>query len=493
MNYRPIKVIRKDIYFRPDSRRVLARFFGLGDERSIKIIRRILSLSSEEVTSNLRHVLRNYTKRHRSITLIFTRNFDRIKHVLTQVPVTEESLSQEQRWLIGSYFTMEYAIESAALFNPSIVEDTDQTNLNYGEKRIVLSFRATGEGHVSSIVFRSGIIDENCNIKLDYIGNLVDKPDQHKNFVYEKTNFIQKLTELNCAPSTVTQTLINKLTDTFTYEELKRNIDEVRKSTEETADTKQFLNQAMWIAKSHYEMTFSLDTSISERVIFPVTDTERRGIEDARFVQFKTDEGENIYYATYTGYDGFGILPKLLITRDFYQYSVMPLHGQIANKGAALFPRKINGKYAMLCRVDGENNYIAYSEDISVWRDDVHRIQEPEYPYEFVQLGNCGSPIETEYGWLMINHAVGPMREYVIGATLLDLAQPDIEIGRLHVPLLTPNEREREGYVPNVVYSCGAMVHNGQLILPYAMSDYESTYAVIDMKELLSELTGRRL
>jgi len=491
MDYRPVKVVRKGIYFRPDSTRVLARFFALGDERSIKIIKRILNLSEEEVQITLNQVLRSYTKRHRSISQIFEKNFDRIKHVLSHIPIEETTISPYQKLLIGSYFTMEYAIESAALFNPSIVEDPDQTELNVGEKRIILSFRATGEGHVSSIVFRSGIIDAACNIHLDYIGKLVDKPDQHKNFQYDKEIFINKLNDLNCASSPVSDALQEKLTETFTYEELKRYIDEVKAKIEPNTETKQFLNQAMWLAKSHYEMTFSLDTSISERVIFPVTDTEKRGIEDARFVQFKTEDGEDIYYATYTGYDGFGILPKLLMTKNFYHFSVMPIHGQIANKGAALFPRKINGKYAMLCRVDGENNFIAYSDDISIWKEEAKRIQEPLYPYEFVQLGNCGSPIETEKGWLMINHAVGPMREYVIGATLLDLENPEIEIGRLHMPLLSPNGEEREGYVPNVVYSCGAMVHQGQLILPYAMSDYESTYATIQLDELLAELVKK--
>jgi predicted GH43/DUF377 family glycosyl hydrolase len=246
----------------------------------------------------------------------------------------------------------------------------------------------------------------------------------------------------------------------------------------------------MWLASSHYELQFSLDTNISERVIFPVSINEKNGIEDARFVKF-TDENNKIkYYATYTAYDGVTILPKLLETEDFYHFKIMPLHGEIAqNKGMALFPRKVNGKYAMLCRLDGFNNYIAFSDNITVWRE-AKILQRPKYSWELIQIGNCGSPIETDEGWLVITHGVGPMREYVLGAALFDLNNPEVEIGRSKTPLLIPNTEEREGYVPNVVYSCGSIVHNEDLIIPYAMSDYSSTYASVNLKELLNELKG---
>jgi predicted GH43/DUF377 family glycosyl hydrolase len=244
----------------------------------------------------------------------------------------------------------------------------------------------------------------------------------------------------------------------------------------------------MWLASSHYELEFSYDTHISERVIFPVSATERNGIEDARFVRFKEDDGSDMYYATYTAYNGITVLPKMLSTRDFYHFKIWPLHGEIAqSKGMALFPRKINGKYAMLCRLDGFNNYISFSDKLTIWRE-AKLIQQPRYPWEFVQIGNCGSPIETEEGWLVITHGVGPMREYVIGASLFDLQNPEKEIGRLSKPLLAPNNEEREGYVPNVVYSCGSMIHNNDLILPYAMSDFGSTYATLDIRELLNIL-----
>jgi len=247
-------------------------------------------------------------------------------------------------------------------------------------------------------------------------------------------------------------------------------------------------NQITWLASSHYELEFSLDTNISERVIFPVSVNEKNGIEDARFVKFTDDNGECVYYATYTAYDGTTILPKMLETRDFYHFKIMPLHGEIAqNKGMALFPRKVNGKYAMLCRLDGYNNYIAFSDNISIWRK-ATLLQMPKFTWEFVQIGNCGSPIETPEGWLIITHGVGPMREYVLGASLFDLQNPEKEIGRLKSPLLMPNINEREGYVPNVVYSCGSMIQNEDLIIPYAMSDYASTYATVNLRELLNEL-----
>jgi predicted GH43/DUF377 family glycosyl hydrolase len=282
--------------------------------------------------------------------------------------------------------------------------------------------------------------------------------------------------------------VLDKLNNSFTYGELKRAVEEIRNIHQLSAEKDLIINQMMWLAKSHYELEFSLDSAISERVIFPISETEKKGIEDARFVKFTDDNGEVTYYATYTAYDGITILPKLLETKDFYHFRVLPIHGEIAqNKGMALFPRKIHDKYAMLCRIDGVNNFIAYSDTINIWHE-AKLIQKPKYTWELVQVGNCGSPIETKEGWLIITHGVGPMREYVIGASLYELDDPEKEIGRLKTPLLTPNSEEREGYVPNVVYSCGSIIHNGNLIIPYAMSDYASTYASIDLNELLNEL-----
>jgi predicted GH43/DUF377 family glycosyl hydrolase len=286
--------------------------------------------------------------------------------------------------------------------------------------------------------------------------------------------------------------VLEKLEDRFTYGELKRAVEETRKTHKLTPGKELIINQMVWLARSHYEIEFSLDSAISERVIFPISDAEKNGIEDARFVRFTDERNKVIYYATYTAYDGMSILPKLLSTSDFYKFKGMPIHGELAqNKGMALFPRKIKGKYAILCRIDGINNYLAFSDNINVWRE-AKLLQTPKYSWELVQVGNCGSPIETEEGWLVITHGVGPMREYVLGASLFELNNPQNEIGRLKTPLLASNSEEREGYVPNVVYSCGSIIHNKHLILPYAMSDYASTYATIDLNELLTELKNSK-
>jgi predicted GH43/DUF377 family glycosyl hydrolase len=317
---------------------------------------------------------------------------------------------------------------------------------------------------------------------------MLESPEHVKNHTYHKTSFQRKLKEMQDCNSIAYPVMMSKLTDAFTYEELKQYVEETRQVVKEDANSLVLLNEMMWLASSHYEIDFSVDTAISERVIFPIADTEMKGIEDARFVRFTDEDGEVTYYATYTAYDGITILPKLLLTKDFYHFRVMPVHGEVAqNKGMALFPRKIKGKFAMLCRIDGVNNYISFSENINVWRH-ASLLQTPKYPWEFVQMGNCGSPVETPEGWLVITHGVGPVREYVLGVSLLDLENPEKEIGRLAAPLIVPNNKEREGYVPNVVYSCGSMIHNEQLIIPYAMSDYASTYATVNVHELLAAL-----
>lgn len=484
-----VNIVRKDIIFQPDSSRVIARFLYSNDERSLKLITLILGLSETQQQQELSQVLRKYAKRHRNILKIFEKHFQKLGSVIHNLDISQETLTTTQKLLIGSYFTMEYSIEAAAFFNPSIVEDPDQSRINPGEKRVILSFRATGEGHISSIVFRSAVIDQNNLIIVDPPGRMLNAPEHVRNHVYKKKSFLAKLSEMQNLENEAFPILEQKLTTTFIYEELKRYVDETRKLTEKDPLSAVFLRETMWLASSHYEMDFSLDTDISERVIFPIADTEKKGIEDARFVRFSNGENDQTYYATYTAYDGMSILPKLLLTKDFYHFKILPIHGETAqNKGMALFPRKIDGLYAMLCRIDGVNNYISFSENINIWREAV-LIQEPRYPWEFVQIGNCGSPLETEAGWLVLTHGVGPMREYVLGASLLDIDNPRIEIGRLSQPLLTPNSVEREGYVPNVVYACGALIHNDSLIIPYAMSDYASSYAVVNLAELLQELT----
>lgn len=483
-----IDITRKDVKFNPDPSRVIARFYYTTDERSENIIRKVLEMPKGIAKETLNQVLRGYSKRHRSISKIFNIHFDKLAHVFNKLKIRQEDLDKYMRLLIGSYFTKEYSIESAAFFNPSIVEDPDQSELRSGEKRVILSFRATGEGHISSIVFRSGILDEHSDLHIEPVGKMLDEAENIKRYIYTKELFLAELSELQDNNKKITSLVFSKLGDQFTYGELERKVKETKEEIHPSISKELFFNQIMWLASSHYEIQFSVDTAISERVIFPVSANERNGIEDARFVKFTEDDGSVTYYATYTAYDGLIILPKLIETKDFYHFEIKPVNGEIGrNKGMALFPRKIKGKYAMLCRIDGVNNYISFSDDINIWRE-ATLIQEPKYPWEFIQIGNCGSPIETKEGWLVLTHAVGQMREYVLSASLFDLENPEKEIGRLSTPLMMPNEEEREGYVPNVIYTCGAMVHNGALHIPYAMSDFASAFACVDLDDLLHEL-----
>lgn len=485
-----ITVKRKKTRFYPNPKRVIAKFYmPIKEDRAKVIVTNILRLSEEEVSRMLDRVLNDFSKRHRNISKIFENSFNSLKEILGNINNNKKPLSLKKKLLIGSYFTTEYSIESAAFFNPSIVEAPDQSNLEEGQKRIIVSFRATGEKHISSIVFRQGIIDKDNSLKFQTEGRLVDVPEIIKRYVYKKEIFLKKLSEMHIQKDVV-NIVMDKLGKTFIYGELKHSIEETLKQVKVTPSKMKVIESLMWLASSHYEVKFSLDTAISERVLFPVSYTEVNGIEDARFVKFTDDNGKVTYYATYTAYDGFAILPKLMKTSDFYHFKVMPIHGEYAqNKGMSLFPRKINGKYAMIARSDGINNYIMFSDNINFWGS-AERIQEPLQSWELIKIGNSGSPLETEKGWLLITHGVGPMRSYSLGVLLLDKNDLTNVIGRLAEPLLIPNEEEREGYVPNVVYSCGSIIHNNELIIAYGMSDYASGFAGIPLDELFEKLTN---
>lgn len=484
-----IKVERQEIRFLPDAKRVIARFFMPGgDERARAIIPKILALSAEETRFTLNQVLTNFSQRHRNISRVFLKHFNNLRPILQSMDIDPDTIPREIQLLVGSYFTMEYSIESAAFFNPSIVEDPDQTALGDGEKRVIVSFRATGEGHISSIVFRSGIIDGANTLRFNKPGDLVDIPEAVKRHVYCKKAFLEKLGEMRVQRKTV-KMIMDRLGDEFTYGELQASIEYSLQKNKLNSVQRKVIQDINWLANSHYEIAFSLDTALSERVIFPISYAESNGIEDARFVRFTDDDGTVTYYGTYTAYNGFTILPKLIETSDFYHFRVRPINGEYAqNKGMALFPRRIKGQYAMVSRVDGVNNFIMFSDQINLWQNAV-KIQEPAYPWQFIQIGNCGSPVETERGWLLVTHGVGPMRRYCLGATLLDLNDPTRVLAQTSEPLMRPNDEEREGYVPNVVYSCGSLVHNDHLIIPYAMADYASTFATVSLEELFRKMS----
>ncbi len=484
-----IPVSRKQIKFMPDSSRVVARFFNNGEKRTRNLISRILTMTEEEVNCELEHTFREFAGRHRNIAQVFGKHCQNFQALINDMQIDSSKLSEKRRLLIGSYSTMEYSIESAAFFNPSIVEDFDQSFLNKGEKRVILSFRATGEGHLSSIVFRRGILDDQNNFHSAKVRKHIDMAAIGKKKSYNKKRFIQKMEEMRI-PDKYSSLIMEQLPNKFEYYQLKSSVNKLMSANKISNERKLALEEMTWLVDSYYDLEFKIDSDISERIIFPVSEAESQGIEDARFVRFTEDDGSTKYYATYTAYNGHAILPKLLSTEDFCTFRIMPMHGNGAqNKNFALFPKKIKGKYAMLARIDGVNNYLMFSDRVTLWNDPI-LIQEPRFPWEFTQIGNCGPPILTSEGWLIITHGVGPMRRYCIGASLFDLEDPRKEIGRLKEPLLVPLEEEREGYVPNVVYSCGALIHNGSLILPYAVSDYSSSYVTVDLEELLATLKG---
>lgn len=477
---------RTDVLIKPNNARVLVRPFEFADsQRAFRIVARVMSVDDAEVDRLISELFTEFHGRHQKARQFMLHRFDYAKqYLLTDAPVSES-----RQLLIGAYFTQEYALESAALFNPSMVWHPDQTNVPPGSKRFILSLRATGEGHISSITFRSGIVDQDCRIVLDPSPRFVTTPDMEPNTQYEKGLFQRKLVELGFANGFVEQ-VMTLLEDSFTFGQLQSAVSAVRRMQRgRVSEFDTVANAISALAKSNYEFTFSPEQTLAERAIFPYSPSQTNGIEDARFVRFVEDDGSVRYYATHTAFDGRVTLPELLETDDFLRFRINTLNGpEVRNKGMALFPRKVNGYYAMLSRQDGENIYVMFSDMLHFWYTK-QLIAKPTYPWEYVQLGNCGSPIETEAGWLVLTHGVGPMRKYSMGAFLLDLEDPTRVIGRLHEPLLAPNENEREGYVPNVVYSCGGAIHNGQLIIPYAMSDYASTFATVPVNQLLEQMT----
>jgi predicted GH43/DUF377 family glycosyl hydrolase len=414
-----MNVKRTNVILKSDIKRVLLRpFYPTIEERVTKIIKRIQALSEADVGQQIQDILADFEHRHRGYKSFLLKRFEQLGNESGIKP----DMSENRKMLIGAYFTMEYAIEAASLFNPSMVWHPDQSNLPINSKRFILSLRATGEGHISSLAFRSGTIDSKFDIIIDPTDRFVAIPE----------------CEL--------------------------------------------------IGKGEYVVQFFPQQSLSERVLFPFMSEESHGIEDARFLVFQESDENTIYYATYTAYDGKSIHTMLLETVDFLQFKIKKLQGlEIKNKNLALFPRKISGQYVMLSRQDNENNYLMYSDDICCW-DRKKLILEPKFTWEFFQIGNCGCPIETSEGWLVLAHGVGAMRKYVISAFLLDLDNPKKVIRRLKKPLLVSDESEREGYVPNVVYTCGGQIYNSHLVFPYAMSDYACSFAFVNLNELLDQL-----
>jgi len=480
-----VNVTRSELVLHPDRRRILARpFCPPSRQRGAKICAQVLAMPESEVRALLRQVESEFGDRHLKIEEFLIRRFEQLP---SWVP-PGETLSVDRQMLLGAYFTHEYSLEAAALFNPSIVPHPDQSDVPEGSLRFILSLRATGEGHISSITFRTGYLDAACSITISDPTRYSLEPAQVPSASYEKALFARKIGELGLAGD-FTRHVLEGLPEAFTLEELRTAI----ASTTERLDARgqdsvSVARKTIVLAQSNYEVQFAPNTRLSERVLFPVSPSQSNGIEDARFVRFRNDDGLSTYYATYTAYDGKMILPQFIETPDFLHFKFITLNGPAArNKGMALFPRKIGGRYAMLGRQDYENIYVIFSDHLHFWHD-AKLVVRPKYPWELVQIGNCGSPIETEAGWLVLSHGVGPMRKYCIGAFLLDRDDPTRVLGRLREPLITPSENEREGYVPNVVYSCGGLVHGKTLVIPYAMSDYATTFATVALGDVLAAM-----
>jgi predicted GH43/DUF377 family glycosyl hydrolase len=480
-----IRLRRHEVTFLPQSARVIIRPFVPANPRSVAaILNRALAMSEEQAAAQLESLHVEFASRHFDIDSLLLAHHEKVRPQIA----LQRPLSRVRQLLIGALFSGEYALESAALFNPSIVPHPDQGGVPRGGLRFVMSLRATGEGHISSIEFRTGTIAPDGSIDVDPVSRFVTVPEIVPNPTYKKKRFIAKLQEMGFVNGHAAAVL-DPLAENFTLVDLDDSVRRVRAESKPMGrDLRRTLECIRWLADSNYELNFSAKLAMSERIIFPVSPNESNGIEDARFVRFVDDDGSVMYCATYTAYNGRTILPQFIETRDFLHFRVLTLNGSaVQNKGMALFPRRINGRYAMLSRQDDENLFIMFSDSPHHWNDP-QLLLRPAETWESVKIGNCGSPIETEAGWLVITHGVGPMRKYCIGAALLDLNDPTKVLGRLRQPLLSPEGNEREGYVPNVVYSCGSLVHGRDLILPFAMSDTASAIATVSLDDLLSTL-----
>jgi predicted GH43/DUF377 family glycosyl hydrolase len=469
-----------------DASRTIARFFWPPTpQRARSVVKRVMRLGPETVSRLLESIMRDFGDRYEDLLGIFEDHYgearDRISFSHEPTP--------DQRHLIGAYFTMEYSYASAAFFNPSMVPAMNQDGVEAGSTRFIMSLRAVGEGHISSIVFRRGVLDRDCNITFDAVPKRSRRLRVVEDRTYPKERFLQKLIEAG-SYSELAGAVFKHLDEHFTFSELTDAINQVRATLEDPGQLASTTDMMMWLAHSNYQVKAPPGADLSELVIFPISENESNGIEDMRLVRFVDDDDRVRYYGTYTAYNGSVILPQLMELKDDRTAEVHTLGGKYAvDKGMALFPRRIDGWFAMIARHDGRNLYLMTSDNVRFWNEAV-RIQEPRYPWEYVQIGNCGSPIETDAGWLLITHGVGPMRRYALGASLLDLDDPSKVIGRLNLPLLLPLTDERAGYVPNVVYSCGSMVHNGTLVIPYGISDVETGFATVSLTDLLERLCG---
>ncbi len=467
-----------------DPARVVAQLFVPGEEqpgsrsRAHAVLERILALTEAEVVVLAASVVDEFRGRHRDLMTAFSDNFA----VVDQTWTGHRRLSVERRMLIGACFTKEYAPEGAAVLNPSMVIHPDQSGRPADEVRFLLSIRCLGDGHISSIGFRTGVIGPGRRLRLDEPSPLLGTGTHRSASYFQRAAFLARMAD----EQTDAESLLRGLPETFGSDLLTERLAATHQHTLGRPRGQQAVEAIARVVAASYDVEFDDGTTISERLLWPNAPAESHGMEDARLVRLVEDDVT--YYGTYTAYDGRAITPQLLATRDFRQFHVSPMAGRAAqNKGIALFPRRIRGQYAALCRSDRESISIGRSDDLRVWTSSTPLYQ-PRRGWEVIQVGNCGSPIEAPDGWLVLTHGVGPMRVYGIGAILLDLDDPSVVLAALPGPLLTANAAERDGYVPNVVYSCGALLHDGILTIPYGVSDRSIAFAQADLVELLGHM-----
>lgn len=486
VNRVPLKLI-------PDPSRVILRFLNLGrNERVESLVRKVLTLLDEEVNQILNEVVEEFEQRHPYFDKAskefesghsyfknaLIRHFKRVEEFIPE----DAPLSENRKYLIGAYFTKEYSIESAALFNPSIVPHPDQTNLEPGSLRYILSLRAIGEGHISSIEFRTGTIKKNNQIHLKKCTQYAVQA-RGKVKIFTKAFLEPRVKYIDDFDNDT----LEIIPDEFSKKEIIETLANAENDSFTPGSIISGLKSMVDILDANYDIKFHNHSPISERVIFPRSRSESMGMEDVRFVRFE-DNGQSHFFGTYTAYNGSEIKSQFIETDDFVNFKIRTLHGEAVNdKGMALFPRKINGKYAMISRQGSEEISIMFSNNLHFW-EEYQTLEVPLKHWKFVQIGNCGSPVETKEGWILLTHAVGPLRKYVISACLLDLNDPSLVLSSLDEPLMTPGPEEREGYVPNVLYTCGLIAHNQQLIIPYAMSDSATGFATISVRSLLDRL-----
>ena len=483
-------VTRSPLRLSADPSRVITRLFVPGqegfekqDSRAGVVLRRILELDEDEVRASLDDIVTRFDSRHRDLIGEFQSHARELADRLDAAP----GLSDARMMLLGATFTSEYAIEGAALCNPSMVAHPDQTGTAAGSLRFVMSVRGIGEGHTSSIGFRTGVIDGAGAVTIDAVGPYATVGDVAPALL-DASVLRSELARLHDAGEGADYVL-NSLGERFTRNDLDEQLDRLQKYRRTRGHASETISLIRSIADRTYGIEFDEDIPISERILWPAMGAESAGMEDARFVRFVDDDDSVTFYASYTAYSGTHISQQLLETTDFTSFTSTPMVGKAAaNKGLALFPRRVRGHFAAMSRADRESNSFAFSEAPFAWTESVP-CQRPTQTWEALQLGNCGPPIETEAGWLLLTHGVGPMRTYRIGAVLLDLENPSRIIGALREPLLSPAADEQDGYVPNVVYSCGGIVHAGLLVVPYGIGDAAIGFATVPLSELLGELT----